>query len=144
MHRLSSLDRELGALIDETAPDVACLESLFGGKNVRSLIVLAQARGVILCALARRGLEVVEYAPAEIKAALTGNGRAPKDQVERMVRLVLGLASERLSADASDALATAVCAAQRRPIDRLRSAGATVPATPARGGGRGPSEGTNL
>ncbi len=118
--RLAGLHRELNDLLSRFEPEAAVLESLFRGVNVRSLIVLAQARGVLLAAVASAGLEVHEYAPAEIKSAITGNGRADKDQVERMVRLILGLGAEKLTPDASDALAAAICFAQRLRVDRLQ------------------------
>ena len=101
-------------------PDVAVLESLFHGVNPRSLIVLAQARGALLATVARLGLPVAEYSPAEVKTAVTGHGRADKAQVARMVVLILGLGSgEKLSSDASDALAVAICYAQRLRLDSL-------------------------
>ncbi len=65
------------------------LETPFHGMNAHSLIVLAQARGALLAVLAGRGIEIREYSPAEVKSAVTGNGRADKDQVARMVRLLL-------------------------------------------------------
>lgn len=119
--RLVQLAESVERLAAEFEPDLVVLESLFRGVNVRSLIVLAQARGALLTAVARRGLEIREYSPAEIKSAVTGSGRADKEQVSRMVRLVLGLGSVELSADASDALAAAVCCGQRQALDRLVS-----------------------
>ncbi len=118
--RLARLSRELGTLVDRYAPDTAVLETLYRGVNPRSLIVLAQARGALLATLAAAGLEIREYSPAEIKTALTGNGRADKQQVSRMVQLTLGLQGERLAPDASEALAVAICFAQRARMDRLR------------------------
>lgn len=117
--RLVQLDRELEELIAATRPDVAVLESLYHGVNPRSLIVLAQARGALVLTLARRHLEVHEYSPAEVKSAVAGNGRADKEQVGRMVRLILGLGDEKLPSDTSDALAVAICYAQRLRLDRL-------------------------
>ena len=121
--RLARLSRELEALIERFEPDVAVLETVYRGINPRSLIVLAQARGVLLATLAADGLEIREYSPAEIKSALTGNGRADKRQVSRMVTLLLGQSGEGLSADASDALAVAICFAQRQRMDRLQASG---------------------
>lgn len=118
--RLGRLATELQKLLDQHTPDVAVLESLFHGVNPRSLIVLAQARGALLATLASRGLEICEFAPAEIKVALTGSGRADKSQVARMVRLVLALPEGELSTDATDALAASICFAQRLPFDRLK------------------------
>ena len=117
--RLRSLSADLDAIIDSAPPEVAVLESLFHGVNSRSLIVLAQARGALLAGLARRGLEVWEYSPAQVKTAVTGNGRADKSQVARMVRLLLGAGAEGFSADATDALALAICAANRHRLDVL-------------------------
>ncbi len=120
--RLVRLCGELRSLLERYRPDAAVLESLYRGINPKSLIVLAQARGALLATVAGEGLEICEYTPAEIKSALTGNGRADKDQVARMVRLVLGFRDRDLTPDASDALAAAICFAQRRRMDRLQPA----------------------
>lgn len=117
--RLMLLCNEIRSLVERFRPETAVLESLFRGVNPRSLIVLAQARGALLATLAGEGLEIREYTPAEIKSALTGNGRADKAQVSRMVQLVLGIRGADLTADASDALAVAICFAQRLRMDRL-------------------------
>ncbi len=117
--RLARLGREVNDLLQRYEPEVAVLEALFRGVNPRSLIVLAQARGALLATLATHGVEIREYSPAEVKTAVTGNGRADKQQVSRMVRLILGLGQESLPADASDALAVAICFAQRFRLDRL-------------------------
>lgn len=119
--RLAGLAAELDALLDAYQPDAAVLESLFHGINPRSLIVLAQARGALLAVLGRRRIAAAEYSPAEIKGAVTGNGRADKTQVARMVKLLLGLDDERRAADVTDALAAAICFAQRHRIDRLEA-----------------------
>jgi crossover junction endodeoxyribonuclease RuvC len=119
--RLGLLAGELEALLARCQPEVAVLESPFHGVNSRSLIVLAQARGALLATLSRAGVVLAEYSPAEVKSAVTGNGRAGKDQVGRMVRLLLPGAGE-LSADASDALAVALCFAARRPLARAIAA----------------------
>lgn len=117
--RLDRLCRELRELLRRYEPEAAVLESLFHGVNPRSLIVLAQARGALLATLAAGHLEINEYTPAEVKTAVTGNGRADKQQVGRMVRLILGLGDAALTPDASDALAVAICFAQRLKLDRL-------------------------
>lgn len=117
--RLADLAGSLDRLLDRCTPDLAVLETPFHGLNARSLIVLAQARGALLAGLARRGLEVVEYTPAEVKSAVTGNGRADKEQVARMVQLLLRMNGEALAADTSDALAVAICCAQRLRLDKL-------------------------
>lgn len=117
--RLARLCAELRELLRRYQPEAAVLETLFHGVNPRSLIVLAQARGALLAALATDGIEIHEYSPAEIKTAVTGHGRADKQQVCRMVQLILGLGDTQLTPDASDALAVAICFAQRLRIDRL-------------------------
>jgi crossover junction endodeoxyribonuclease RuvC len=117
--RLVHLTTELEGVIERFEPQLAVLETPFHGVNSRSLIVLAQARGALLATLARSGIEIVEYSPAEVKTALTGNGRADKQQVAKMVRLLLSLGSRKLSNDATDALAMAICAAHRWKMDRL-------------------------
>ncbi len=120
-NRLGHLGRELSTLIREHRPDAAVLESLFHGINSRSLIVLAQARGALLTTLALAEVEIAEYSPAEVKSAVTGNGRADKIQVARMVKMMLGLHTASIAADASDALAVAICYAQRLRVDRLHA-----------------------
>jgi crossover junction endodeoxyribonuclease RuvC len=121
--RLALLAAGLAALLERHRPDLAAVEKPFHGANARSALVLAEARGALLATLARAGLAVEEYAPAAIKSAVAGNGRADKEQVARMVRLQLRLGAERLTPDASDALAVALCAAVRRPFEARRLAG---------------------
>jgi len=118
--RLAQLVARVAELLARARPDLAVLEAPFLGRSSRSLIVLAQARGALLAAVAASGVEVREYSPAEVKVAVTGSGRADKGQVSRMVRLLLALdARERLASDATDALAVAICGAQRLRLDRL-------------------------
>ena len=120
--RLAQLGARLGELLSRHRPDLAALETPFHGLNVRTLIVLAQARGALLAVLAGGAVEIAEYSPAEVKSAVTGNGRADKAQVARMVALLLGpRAAAGLAPDATDALAVALCCAQRRRLDQLRS-----------------------
>jgi crossover junction endodeoxyribonuclease RuvC len=119
--RLAHLAAGLGELVARHPPDLAALETPFHGLNARSLIVLAQARVALLAVLAGRGVEITEYSPAEVKSAVTGNGRADKLQVARMVKLLLGpQAGSAMSPDATDALALALCCAQRWRLDQLR------------------------
>ena len=119
--RLGWLAGELEGVLARCRPEMAVLESPFHGVNARSLIVLAQARGALLATLARAGVPLAEYSPAEVKSAVTGSGRAGKDQVGRMVRMLLPDTGE-LSADTADALAVALCFAARRPLARLIAA----------------------
>jgi crossover junction endodeoxyribonuclease RuvC len=98
------------AIIQRTSPTVVAVEAPFAGKNARSLIQLAHARGVVLLAARTAGLEVVEYSPRSVKSAVVGYGAAEKEQVGKMVRLLLpAIDQARLSADAADALAVAIC-----------------------------------
>lgn len=120
--RLARLAGELAAVVERGRPDVAVLESPFRGVNSRSLIVLAQARGALLATLAGQGIEVLEYAPAQVKTAVTGSGRADKRQVACMVQTLLGLHDPTLSADTTDALAVAICAAHRYRLDQMARA----------------------
>lgn len=117
--RLFQLHSDLTEILERLAPDAVVLESLFHGINSRSLIVLAQARGALLSSAAGRGVAIHEYSPAEIKSAVTGNGRADKTQVQRMVAMMLSLPRKELTADASDALAAAICYAHRCRMDQL-------------------------
>ena len=116
--RLARLAEEMRQLVRAHSPDAAVLEALYYGVNPRSLIVLAQARGALLATVSEEGVEVHEQTASEIKSAVTGSGRADKQQVARMVRLILGL-SEEIPDDTSDALAAAICFAQRLRLDRL-------------------------
>ncbi|MEQ1440757.1 crossover junction endodeoxyribonuclease RuvC [Fontimonas sp. SYSU GA230001] len=115
--RLVKIDAELSGLLREYPSDEAAFEDVFVKNNVRSALVLGQARGVALCAVARAGVPVAEYAPAQIKMALTGTGRAEKEQVQHMVRILLNLQA-RIPADAADALAVALTHAQVRATQR--------------------------
>lgn len=115
--------RGIEGVIEEHRPETVGCEGVFHGLNPRSLIVLAQARGALLSAIGRAGLEVIEFSPSQIKAAVTGSGRADKDQVSYMVKLVLGLGDQKVSADAGDALATAICAAAHHRFERLATPG---------------------
>ncbi len=117
--RLARLSEEVTALVGRWRPAVAVLESPFLGGNARSLVVLAQARGALVAALAGAHLEVLEYSPAEVKSALTGHGGAAKEQVARMVQLLLDLSAETPPFDATDALAVALCYAHRQRLDAL-------------------------
>ncbi|MCB1183881.1 crossover junction endodeoxyribonuclease RuvC [bacterium] len=105
--RLLTIHEELTAVIAAHAPMQMAVEDLFNAKNARSSLVLGHARGVILLAGARAGLAVSEYAPREVKQALTGNGAATKEQVRFMVMRLLGLGQEP-PLDLSDALAVAL------------------------------------
>lgn len=121
--RLGWLAPALGEALERWRPQVAVLETPYLGLNPRSLVVLAQARGALLGALAAGGVEVHEYSPAEIKSAVTGSGRADKTQVARMVALQLPGVPADASADATDALAVALCYTHRSRLERLTARG---------------------
>jgi crossover junction endodeoxyribonuclease RuvC len=103
-HILAALEDLLGRL----KPDVVVVERAFAGENVQSAIRIGEGRGLALASAARRGLEVIEMAPAVAKKALVGNGGADKEQVARMVAAELGLAEPPRPHDATDALALAL------------------------------------
>jgi crossover junction endodeoxyribonuclease RuvC len=114
--RLLSVFESVTGLIARHAPGLLAVEDVFYARNVRSAITLGQARGAVLIAAAKAGLAVHTYAPAEIKMAVAGSGRAEKAQVQVMVRAILSL--ETLPpTDAADALAAAICHAQRAKLD---------------------------
>ncbi len=106
--RLDYIYRELLRLIAEFKPSAAAVESIFFAVNVKSAIVLGEARGAALLAIAHAGLDFYEYSPTQIKKAVVGFGRAGKPQVASMVQALLNLPETAL-ADASDALACALC-----------------------------------
>ncbi|WP_432540431.1 crossover junction endodeoxyribonuclease RuvC [Kineococcus sp. SYSU DK002] len=107
--RLLAISEGLDAWLDEHRPDVVAVERVFAQSNVRSVMGTAQAAGLVLVAAARRGLPVAMHTPSEVKAAVTGNGRADKEQVTVMVTRILGLDAPPRPADAADALALALC-----------------------------------
>lgn len=107
-NRLLALDRALAEVVARHAPDSAAVEEVFVNANPQSTLKLGQARGVVLCAVARAGLDVGEYAARLVKKAVVGVGNADKDQVAAMVaRLLPGVAID--GPDAADALAVAIC-----------------------------------
>lgn len=96
-------------LIEEFAPDVLAVESIFSALNVRTALRLAEVRGVVLLAAAQHGLAVHSYAPREVKASIAGHGHADKRQMQIMVRAILSMTATPEPADAADALAVALC-----------------------------------
>lgn len=108
--RLAVIHDGLREVILRTQPVSVAVESPFAGNNVKSLIQLAHARGVILLAARGAALEIFEYAPRVVKSAVVGYGGAEKEQVAKMVRMLLpALAAAKMGADAADALAIAIC-----------------------------------
>lgn len=111
--RLVELERELAALVAEHRPDVVAVERVFSQHNVRTAMATAQAAAVALLVAARNGIDVAMHTPTEVKAAVTGSGRADKAQVTAMVTRVLSLSKAPSPADAADAAAIAICQAWR-------------------------------
>lgn len=107
--RLRVIGDEVERWLDRHRPDVVAVERVFAQQNLRTVMGTAQVSGVVMVAAARRGLPVALHTPSEVKAAVTGNGRAPKDQVQQMVARILGLTESPEPADAADALALAIC-----------------------------------
>ncbi|HLQ78975.1 MAG TPA: crossover junction endodeoxyribonuclease RuvC [Terriglobia bacterium] len=118
-HRLHSIYCGVMEVISELQPDAAAFEGIFHAVNVQSALKLGHVRGVCMAAVAEAKLPVYEYSPAEVKAAVTGYGRADKPQVQQMVCALLKLKSRPVEYDASDALAVAICHAHS---NRLRKA----------------------
>ena len=118
--RLEAIYLALTDLIELHAPAIVGVERLFFTKNVQTAFAVGQARGVVLLAAAQHDLEVREATPNEVKVATAGHGGAGKEQVQRMVQVVLGLAEIPTPDDAADALAIAICVANReRSISRI-------------------------
>lgn len=111
--RLLMIHEHLLTVIERVKPDVAAVEQVFHGRNTSTLIKIGEARGVILSACASAGVEAMGHSPAEVKKAVTGNGRASKEQVRDMVTVLLGKGLELETHDVSDALAIAICQANR-------------------------------
>lgn len=111
--RLLDLFLGLNEVIDRLRPRVLAVERVFFAKNAVSSLKLGQARGVVLVCGALKGLELVEYSPTEVKRAVTGGGAAQKEQVARVLEMILGRQDFK-TADSSDALALAVCHALQR------------------------------
>lgn len=107
--RLSMLYDDIVEKINEFKPDCAAIESLFYFKNKKTIISIGQARGVIILAIEKKGLRSYDYTPLQVKQAVTGYGRATKNQVQRMVKTILKLEEIPKPDDAADAIAIAVC-----------------------------------
>jgi crossover junction endodeoxyribonuclease RuvC len=121
--RLLAVGAAVEAWIERHRPDVVAIERVFSQHNVRTVMGTAQASGVVALLAARAGLPVAFHTPSEVKAAVTGEGRAGKQQVTTMVTRLLGLAEAPRPADAADALALAICHCWRAPmLDRMAQA----------------------
>jgi crossover junction endodeoxyribonuclease RuvC len=130
--RLAHLQREIRSLIAEYRPEVVAVERVLFQVNVRTATMVSQASGVILAEAAGAGCAVAEYSPNEVKETVAGWGAAPKDQMERMVRSLLGIDHPLRPVDAADAVAIALCHLARVP----GSGGLRMDASTIRTGGR--------
>ena len=107
--RLLQLREGLLEIVGRLNPDAIAIESPFVGRNVQAAFSVGEARGVALVIAAERGIPVRQYAPAEIKSTVAGHGRATKQDVERLLRLQVTMPEGKVPADATDALAVAMC-----------------------------------
>lgn len=112
--RLLYIHQAVSELIELHRPQLVGVERLFFNRNVQTAFAVGQARGAVLLAAAQHGVPVFEYGPHEVKMAVTGYGRAGKQQVQRMVQVVLGMDVLPRPDDAADALAVAICLAHAR------------------------------
>jgi crossover junction endodeoxyribonuclease RuvC len=117
--RLKTIFDGVAGLIAEHAPDAVVLEESFVGVDARTALSVGQARGAVLVAAAQAGVPCAEYAPARVKQAVCGYGRAEKAQVQRMVKAILGLEALPTPNHAADALAVAICHALAPPLLKL-------------------------
>ncbi len=137
--RLLALEEHIESWLTAHRPDAVAVERVFSQRNVRTVMGTAQAGAVAIVCAARRGLPVALHTPSEVKAAVTGNGRADKDQVTAMVMRLLRLTAPPRPADAADALALAICHLWRGGTQsRLAAAAAGSPAREPREPRRAP------
>jgi len=108
-HRLRIIFEGLGEVFSRHPADVVAVERVFHGKNARTSLVLGHARGAVLLAATLRDLPVAEYSATEVKMAITGTGRATKEQIQFMVQRLLRLKTPPAPADAADGVAVALC-----------------------------------
>lgn len=116
--RLATLAEHLNALMEEHQPEVVAVERVFSQHNVRTAMGTAQSAAIAMLLAAQRGIRVATHTPTEVKAAVTGSGRAPKQQVAAMVVRLLQLPAAPEPADAADAAAIAICQAWRGAAER--------------------------
>lgn len=121
--RLSEIARDLEMIVREYRPEEAAVEELFFFKNQKTIISVAQARGVILLTLENLCVSISGYTPLQVKQALTNYGRADKGQVQLMVQAILKLPEIPTPDDTADALAIALCHASRRKVEAIRKNG---------------------
>ena len=118
---LVNIYRRISELISEYVPDVVAIESVIYGKNAGTMLVLGEARGAVITAAAQAGVPIYEYEPRRMKKAVCGNGMAEKEQIQRMVRILLSL-GELPQNDAADALGMAICHANAKSLIQRQEA----------------------
>ncbi len=114
--RLKQLADFLDNLLLKKKPDLVAMEKLFFAANTKTALEVGEARGVMLAAVARLNLPIAEYTPAQVKLAVTGDGRADKKQIQKMLKLIFKSIDNIKSDDAADAVAVAVCAALTKQL----------------------------
>ena len=114
--RLAEIHARVGGLLDEHGPDALAIEQLYFGRNTRTAFAVGQARGVVLLAAGQRGIACRSYTPQQVKGAVCGSGSAGKEQVQRMVAMLLSLGEPPAADHAADALAVAICHVQHEPL----------------------------
>jgi crossover junction endodeoxyribonuclease RuvC len=134
--RLVRIEAALGEWIETHRPDAVAVERVFAQANVRTVMGTAQVSGLALVAAARRGIPVAMHTPSEVKAAVTGSGRADKEQVTTMVTRLLRMPSRPTPADAADALALAICHLWRGQADQRLAAAVAAQRPRAAGAAR--------
>lgn len=139
--RLRTLQEELRRLLDDLQPQAVAVERVFFQVNARTAMSVGQASGLALAAAAEHGCEVAQYTANEVKQALVGYGGATKEQVQRMVAAVLGLAAPPRPPDVADAIALAVCHLTAQPLRRAVAAAAAPARAVAVGGAGGAGAG---
>lgn len=118
--RLREIHNGIVDVIERHNPQIMAVEGVFYSRNVRTTVILGHARGAILLAAALREIEVAEYAPAEIKNAVVGHGRASKEQVQFMTQRLLRLKTPPTPSDAADGVAVALCHCNAEMMAKLR------------------------
>jgi crossover junction endodeoxyribonuclease RuvC len=117
--RLRTIFDAVAALVEEHRPDAVVLEESFVGVDARTALSVGQARGAVMVAAASAGVECAEYPPARVKQVVCGYGRAEKQQVQKMVKAILGMQDVPTPTHAADALAVAICHALAPPLLRI-------------------------
>jgi crossover junction endodeoxyribonuclease RuvC len=117
--RLKTIFDAVAALIELHLPDAVVLEESFVGADARTALSVGQARGAVMVAAANAGVECAEYPPARVKQTVCGYGRAEKEQIQKMVKAILGMHAEPTPSHAADALAVAICHALAPPLLRI-------------------------